>query len=118
MQFTNEQVDHICYQIGEWYFKWKNNLIESYEDKTHNLGRAKEDLKIMIFGDTIDQEISVPITDSLITNKCLILLNAYKLRSEEITKELSSASKEDEFDLLLKEALNKARIGLLKFLLR
>lgn len=48
--FTPEQIDHICYQIGEWYLKWRHCLA-NYEDKTHRLGFAKEQLKIMICGD-------------------------------------------------------------------
>lgn len=48
--FTNEQIDWICYQIGDWYLKNKNTICD-YEQKTNNLGRAKEILKIMICGD-------------------------------------------------------------------
>ncbi len=43
-KFTPEQVDFICYQIGEWYLKWKHNIGQ-------NIGRAKEDLKVMICDD-------------------------------------------------------------------
>ncbi len=58
-EFTYLQVDHICFQIGEWYLKWKDNLIEKVFTNnetgeirvTHNLGRAKEDLKMMICDD-------------------------------------------------------------------
>jgi len=49
-EFTPEQVDHICYQIGEWYLDWKEALV-NYEHGTHKLGFAKEKLKIMICGD-------------------------------------------------------------------
>ncbi len=42
---TTSQIDHICYQIGEWYLNWKEQF------KTpHNLGFAKEQLKEMICG--------------------------------------------------------------------
>lgn len=44
--FTNKQIDHICYQIGEWYLAMKPLL-----EGTHNLGHMKEKLKIMICGD-------------------------------------------------------------------
>ncbi len=47
---TGEQIDHICYQIGEWYVQWKDKLI-NFDDKTHRLGFAKEQLKEMICGD-------------------------------------------------------------------
>lgn len=47
---TDKQKDYICYQIGEWYLKWKLNLID-YDSRTHKLGFAKEDLKNMICGD-------------------------------------------------------------------
>ncbi len=48
--FTPEQIDWICYQIGNWYLEWKHKIV-NYEDKTHKLGHAKELLKIMICGD-------------------------------------------------------------------
>jgi hypothetical protein len=47
--FTNRQRDHICYQIGDWYIHWKNNLTDPYVP--HRLGFAKEQLKTMICGD-------------------------------------------------------------------
>ena len=50
-EFTQEQKDWICWQIGEWYIYWKDRLI-NYEDKTHKLGHAKELLKIAICDDT------------------------------------------------------------------
>ena len=46
--FTQEQKDYICYVIGDWYFAWRDEIIESYENKTHHLGYAKETLKRMI----------------------------------------------------------------------
>lgn len=49
-KFTKQQVDFICYQIGEWYVQWKNQLVD-YETKTHRLGYAKEDLKTIICGE-------------------------------------------------------------------
>ena len=48
--FTQEQKDWICYQIGEWYIEWKQKLV-NYEDRTHRLGVAKELLKSKICGD-------------------------------------------------------------------
>lgn len=44
--FTSKQIDHICYQIGEWYLMMKPLL-----EGQHNLGYMKEKLKIMICGD-------------------------------------------------------------------
>lgn len=44
--FTPEQIDHICYQIGEWYMMTKPLL-----EGQHLLGYAKEKLKTMICGD-------------------------------------------------------------------
>lgn len=41
--FTKEQVDWICYQIGEWYLDMKPLL-----EGQHNLGHMKERLKLMI----------------------------------------------------------------------
>ena len=46
IQFTHEQEDFICYQIGDWYLKWKSCIAN--KDGTHRLGIAKEDLKNMI----------------------------------------------------------------------
>lgn len=42
-EFTEEQKDWICYQIGEWYLRMKPLL-----EGQHNLGYMKEVLKIMI----------------------------------------------------------------------
>jgi hypothetical protein len=44
--FTTRQVDHICYQIGDWYLMMKP-LLEGQQ----NLGFMKEKLKNMICGD-------------------------------------------------------------------
>jgi len=49
-KFTKQQVEFICYQIGEWYVQWKNQLVD-YETKTHRLGFAKETLKERICGE-------------------------------------------------------------------
>lgn len=46
-KLTYEQEEFICIIIGEWYLKWKDQLID-WETRTHRLGRAKEDLKEMI----------------------------------------------------------------------
>lgn len=43
---TTEQVDHICYQIGNWYLMMKPLL-----EVQHNLGYMKEKLKTMICGE-------------------------------------------------------------------
>lgn len=51
--FDNQQKDWICYQIGEWYLKWKNGLIDQ-DSKTHRLGFAKEELKSMVCDDWED----------------------------------------------------------------
>lgn len=48
-KFTKQQVDFICYQIGEWYLDWKKYLVD-YKNKTHRLGFAKEELKARICG--------------------------------------------------------------------
>lgn len=44
--FTSKQIDHICYQIGDWYLMMKPLL-----EGQHNLGHMKEKLKIMICGE-------------------------------------------------------------------
>lgn len=44
--FTTRQIDHICYQIGEWYMMMKPLL-----KKQHHLGFMKEKLKTMICGE-------------------------------------------------------------------
>lgn len=49
-KFTKQQVDFICYQIGEWYVQWKNQLVD-YDNKQHRLGYAKEVLKERICGE-------------------------------------------------------------------
>ena len=48
-KFTKQQVDFICYEIGEWDVQWKNQLVD-YDAKTHRLGYAKELLKERICG--------------------------------------------------------------------
>lgn len=45
-RFTSKQIDHICYQIGEWYLLMKPLL-----EGQHNLGFMKERLKVMICGE-------------------------------------------------------------------
>ena len=42
--FSQEQKDFICWQIGEWYLMMKPLL----EGKQHNLGFMKEKLKLMV----------------------------------------------------------------------
>jgi hypothetical protein len=43
-KFTKQQVDFICYQIGDWYMQWRDQLVD-YDNKQHRLGYAKEALK-------------------------------------------------------------------------
>ena|ERR1700750_2640217 len=45
-RFTRKQIDHICYQIGEWYIDMKPLL-----EGQHNLGYMKEKLKLMVCGE-------------------------------------------------------------------
>jgi hypothetical protein len=47
-EFTPEQIDYVCYKIGEWYLQWRH-CIADFEAKTHNLGFAKEKLKDLLF---------------------------------------------------------------------
>lgn len=61
-EFTPEQRDWICWQIGEWYVKWKDRLV-NYEDRTHKLGFAKEILKTMICDS--EEEITNTLLDIL-----------------------------------------------------
>ena len=44
--FTQDQKDFICYQIGDWYLMMKPLL-----EGQHNLGYMKEKLKIMVCDD-------------------------------------------------------------------
>jgi hypothetical protein len=44
VKFTKQQVDFICYQIGDWYMQWRDQLVD-YKTRTHRLGAAKEALK-------------------------------------------------------------------------
>ena len=62
-KLTYEQECFICEVIGEWYLKWKNHLV-NYEERTHNLGIAKEDLKEMICNKEMwdDDYIVIPTT--------------------------------------------------------
>lgn len=47
---TPEQIDHICWQIGDWYLYWKEQIVVDMKQGTHRLGYAKEQLKEMICG--------------------------------------------------------------------
>lgn len=49
--FTTQQIDHICYQIGEWYIQWQEKMWVKDKPNQHWLGFAKEELKTMICGD-------------------------------------------------------------------
>lgn len=60
--FTREQQDWICEVIGDWYLRWKH-CIADYNDQTHRLGFAKEQLKEMLCGTdylNIKDEIKYP----------------------------------------------------------
>lgn len=48
---TTQQIDHICYQIGEWYINWESKMWIKDKPNQHWLGLAKEELKTMICGD-------------------------------------------------------------------
>lgn len=45
-KLTKQQVDEICYIIGDWYLQHKMSICDP--GIPHNLGRAKEHLKEMI----------------------------------------------------------------------
>lgn len=53
--YTDEQVNDICYKIGEWYLDWKHRICAhkmncpGCECQTHWLGQAKENLKYSLF---------------------------------------------------------------------
>jgi hypothetical protein len=47
--FTTDQENWICEVIGDWYLAWKHKIC--HKDGTHNLGRAKEQLKALICND-------------------------------------------------------------------
>ena len=47
--FTRDQINHICFQIGDWYLKWRDCITEQ-PGVPHKLGYAKEQLKTMICG--------------------------------------------------------------------
>ncbi len=49
--FTPEQIDFICYEIGDWYLEWKDRLVIDLKKGTHRLGYAKEQLKTKICGE-------------------------------------------------------------------
>ncbi len=46
-EFTQEQLDWLCFIIGDWYLIWKHKMTDN--EKTHRLGYAKEQLKLMIY---------------------------------------------------------------------
>jgi hypothetical protein len=48
--FSREQIDFICYQIGDWYCQWHDKMWVDGKPNQHWLGMAKEQLKIMICG--------------------------------------------------------------------
>lgn len=48
---TQEQIDFICYQIGDWYLEWQEKMWVDGKPNQHWLGMAKEQLKTMICGE-------------------------------------------------------------------
>lgn len=65
MKFTQQQIDFICYTIGDWYLTWKPILVD-YENKTHRLGYAKERLKELLCM-TNDEHRELVIKDEKVT---------------------------------------------------
>ena len=49
--FSPEQIDFICYQIGDWYLDWEKKMWVDEKPNQHWLGTGKEQLKTMICGD-------------------------------------------------------------------
>jgi hypothetical protein len=49
--FTSDQINFICYQIGDWYIEWADKMWVDGKPNQHWLGLAKEQLKTMICGD-------------------------------------------------------------------
>lgn len=49
--FTREQIDFICYQIGDWYLEWEKKMWVDGQPNQHWLGVGKEQLKTMICGE-------------------------------------------------------------------
>ena len=54
ISFSAKQKDFICYQVGEWYLRTKDVLVN--EDGTTNIGCLKELLKIMICGNSANDD--------------------------------------------------------------
>lgn len=48
-EFTEEQKDWLCHQVGEWYLEWKSRITKPGVE--HRLGFAKEELKIILCDD-------------------------------------------------------------------
>ncbi len=53
-KFTPQQIDYVCYMIGEWYLIWKHKIVD--QGTLHRLGYAKEELKEMLFPIEENQE--------------------------------------------------------------
>lgn len=51
LRLTVQQIDHICYQIGEWYIQWERKMRVDGKPNQNWLGFAKEEIKQMICGD-------------------------------------------------------------------
>lgn len=50
LNLSENQKDKICFIIGEWYLEWKEKLV-NYDNRTHQLGLAKEKLKLLLCGE-------------------------------------------------------------------
>lgn len=50
LKLTQEQQQLLCELIDAWYCDWSNRIID-WEDGTHRLGFAKEELKAVICDD-------------------------------------------------------------------
>jgi hypothetical protein len=51
-EFTEEQLDYLIYIIDEWYLAWKTRMTGEdgkHPRPAHRLGRAKEQLKEIIY---------------------------------------------------------------------
>jgi len=49
-KFSQDQIDWICYQIGDWYMEWRNKITTG-DGHVHRLGIAKKQLKTWLCGD-------------------------------------------------------------------
>jgi len=63
--FTQQQKDWICYQIGDWYLMMKPLL-----EGQHNLGYMKEKLKLMVCDDNVHTSEKMSIQEDKCPNDC------------------------------------------------